>query len=387
MDKQLTIIEFTPDSIKLLSGYYMKDKVKVLQCLEGEKLSLTENGFPKANDLRESLLTLMAKAREQSKVDLGPLVVLYPPYDFANMEVRESNITGNAENRITYADFKSCSIRATKVTPPLETEAINFVPFRYRTDNVSELTDFPLNQSSTSLEVEGDVHFMNRNILSFYRDVIQSAGLKSSIYLQMVSTYASSYFVTKTDSDSNYLLLEMQPDYSYITYVENKHVLASYIVKEGISHVIARYANMLNISEERAKELISTFGFMKNLEFEYETDEGFTLSELSNTLLKAFLPTFEKIRNAMDRYGDIDMQIPMVLTGVANSIFGIESGLNYYYKRNTRVFKGRAMGAECGVYDAALGAIGIANKNYQLPREQFHRSESDSQLKSTMFDR
>ncbi len=386
MDKQLTIVEFTPNSIKLLSGYYMKDKVKVLQCLEGEKLPLSENGLPKANDLRESLLTLMAKAREQSKVELGPLVVLYPPYKFANMEVRESNVTGNAENCITYADFRSCSIRATKVTPPVETEAVNFVPFRYSIDGIPDMTEFPLNKTSTSLEIDGDVHFMNRNVLSFYKDVIQSTGLKSSIYLQMVSTYASSYFVSANDKDYNFLLLEMQSDYTYITYVRNNHVMASYVVKEGISQVTARYAKLLNMTDERAKELISTFGFLKNLQFEYQTDEGYDLLHLSNTLLKAFLPTFDKIQAAINEY-DIDIQIPIVLTGIANGIFGMESGLAFYFKRSVRVFKGRAMGAECGVYDAALGAIGIANKNYQAPRDQFQRSESDSQLKSTMFDR
>lgn len=119
MDTQLTVIEFTPNSIKLLSGYQMKKQIYVLQCLEGEKLSLTENGFPKSTDLKESLLTLIATARKQLKIDLGPLVVLYPPCDFARMGVKENNVTGNVDSRITVDDFRTCSIRAMKVTPPL----------------------------------------------------------------------------------------------------------------------------------------------------------------------------------------------------------------------------------------------------------------------------
>ncbi len=387
MDKQLTIVEFTPDSIKLLNGYYMKDKIKVLQSLEGEKLPLGENGLPKISDLRESLLTLVATARKQSKIDLGPLVVLYPPYGFAAVDVRESNMTGNTENRIMFDDFRTCSIRAMKVTPPLEKEALYFVPYSYRVDDASDLNEFPLNRISSSLEVEGDVHFINRNILSYYQDVVNSAGLKSSVYLQMISTYAGSYFVSMTESDSTYLLLELQPDYTYVTFVRNRHVISSDLINEGLAQVKKRYAQQLSISEERAMELISTFGFMKNLDFEYETDEGFTLLKLSNTLLKAFLPLFDRIQKVISVEESIKTDVPLILTGLGNGIFGIEYALEYYFKHHARIFKERAMGAEHGVYDASLGAIAIANKNYQLPRDSFRRSESDSQLKSTMFDR
>lgn len=386
MDTQLTVIEFTPNSIKLLSGYQMKKQIYVLQCLEGEKLSLTENGFPKNTDLKESLLTLIATARKQLKIDLGPLVVLYPPCDFARMGVKENNVTGNVDSRITVDDFRTCSIRAMKVTPPVETESLYFVPFSYGVDDCSNLVDFPLNRCSNGLEVEGDVHFINRNVLSFYQDIIYSAGLKASVYLQMISTYANSNFVSLIESDENYLLLEMESEYTYLSFVKNKHVMSSHILRESLSEVTKRFAETLHISNDRAKELISTFGFLQNLEFEYETEEGFTLAQVSNTLLQSFLPLYKQIQEIIDEE-EISANVPFVINGSCNSIFGIDYALKFFFKRGARASKGRVMGADYGVFDAALGAIDIANKNYQVPRNNFRRNESDTKLKMTMFDR
>ncbi len=386
MDKQLTVIEFTPNSIKLLSGYQMKGQIYVLQCLEGEKLPIDENGFPKSSDLKESLLTLIATARKQSNVDLGPLVILYPPCGFAKMKVKETNMTGNVENRITVDDYRTCSIRAMKVTPPVETESLYFVPFNYGVDDCSNLVDFPLNRSSNGLEVEGDVHFINRNVLAFYQDIIYSAGLKASVYLQMISTYTNANFVGLSESDHNYLLLEMESDYTYLTYVQDKHIMSSHILGESISNATTRFAQSLNITVDRAKELISTFGFLQSLDFDYETEEGFTLLETSNALLKSFLPIYNQIQKVIDDEG-ISTDVPFVVNGSCNSIFGIIYTLKFYLKRPARASIGRVMGAEYGVFDAALGAIDIANKNYQMARNDFRRNESDTKLKMTMFDR
>ena len=129
MDKQITVIEFTPCNIKLLSGYQMKDRLYVLQSLEGEILPLNPEGYPKKEDLKESLIALLATARKQLPVDIGPLVFLYPPYGFKAKEkslkplrfqgfllVREAGLEFNKENfqqQITsnYVIFSSETIK------------------------------------------------------------------------------------------------------------------------------------------------------------------------------------------------------------------------------------------------------------------------------------
>ena len=384
MDKQITVIEFTPCNIKLLSGYQMKDRLYVLQSLEGEILPLNPEGYPKKEDLKESLIALLATARKQLPVDIGPLVFLYPPYGFKAKEISESSPTGNAENKIRDEDYRSCTIRAMKTKPFPETDPIYLVPFNFKVDTCPTLSTFPLGKTSSALEVDGDVHFLNREAFTHYQGIVSSVSLKP--YLQMVSTYSGFEYLTRYESERNYLILELQNNYTYFSEIKSGRLFSSSVIKENLSSVLERFSNTLGVSVERGKELMMTFGFLQKLEFEYVTDEGFALDTIFTALCKAFMPLLRELATFIADNG-VAENVPVLITGTGIDIFGLEQYVSYALKRNARISRAKELGAETGVYNATLGAIAVSNLDYQMKRDSFRRTESDDKLKSTVFDR
>ena len=84
----MTVIEFTPENIRLISGYVKEEKIYLTNALEGEDLTI-EGKLPVLREASEGLKCLKEKALESIK-DLGSVILVLPPFDFEVL----SNIDG-----------------------------------------------------------------------------------------------------------------------------------------------------------------------------------------------------------------------------------------------------------------------------------------------------
>ena len=106
MPYPMTVIEFTPENIRLLSGYVKEEKIYLTNALEGEDLTI-EGKLPALREASESLKCLKEKALESIK-DLGSVILVLPPFDFEVL----SNIDGqeypsNSDGNLTSSDYQN----------------------------------------------------------------------------------------------------------------------------------------------------------------------------------------------------------------------------------------------------------------------------------------
>ena len=107
MPYPMTVIEFTPENIRLISGYVKEEKIYLTNALEGEDLTI-EGKLPALREASESLKCLKEKALESIK-DLGSVILVLPPFDFEVL----SNIDGqeypsNSDGNLTSSDYQNC---------------------------------------------------------------------------------------------------------------------------------------------------------------------------------------------------------------------------------------------------------------------------------------
>ncbi len=383
MDKQLTAIEFTTHNLRLLTGYCNGDSIFVMQCLEGENLKIAQNGLPDKSELNTSLMTLLNKAKSQLNLDAGPLIFLYPPIGFSTMEVSENTPTASEDNRLAKSEYKSCYFRALKRVTP-EKQNVYFAPYSFKVDSQVALDHFPLGTQTRSLEVDGDIHQIDSFAYQHFQSVIDESGLKP--YIEMVSPYAATQFILLSYQHPSYLLLNLEHDYTMLSFVRNRRMVASTLLKNDLQILLRSYAETLGVTRERAEELIRTFGFLPKFDFDYQTDEGFRLDLLSQTLFKAAIPMIKEVRNLADQQS-VPNEVPILLSGTGSEIFGIEACFNSSLHRETSLFGKKVLGVPNSSFLPSLGAIRAGFYNYQQGTESYRRKQLDSELKAAKFDR
>lgn len=383
MDKQMTAIEFTTHNIRLLTGYCNDNQPFVMQCLEGENLKIGENGLPDKEQLKTSLVTLINKAKSQLKLDSGPLIFLYPTIGFVTIPVSENTPTANEENRLAKSEYKSCYFRAMKRVDS-DKQNVYLAPYSFKVDSQVALDYFPLGTVTRSVEVDGDIHQIDQSVYRHYHEVMDKLDLKS--YIEMVSPYAATQFIFLSYQHPSYLLINLEHEYASISFIRNRRMVSSTLLKNDYLSLLGSFASALKVSKERAEELITTFGFLPKLEFDYQTDEGFTLEMLSKSLFQAAVPMLMEVRDFTDRYS-VSGEIPILLTGAESEIFGLDACFKNALHRETSIFRNKVLGVPNSSFLPVLGAIRAGFYDYQPGTEAYRKKQMDSELKAAKFDR
>lgn len=383
-NKYVTVIEMTPHNIKLLTGFEMNSTTYVMQCLEGEDLPVEGRFFDK-KDAIESLQALIATARNSLKMDIGPVILVLPAHNYFPKEEHESVIVESDYNTLTVNDYSTAAKRALKTSIKPGNVFFYSAPYGFTVDNNNSIMkNFPLDCHTNSLDIYVDNHSIDREAFDFYNLILDSINIKP--YLTLISPYCAMQYYEKFGMPESYLLLQLDKENTYLSYSNGNRLYFSDIIDGCYADVLKEYSESMNVSLERGQELIETFGFAGNFGFEYRTDEGQSMTDLSRRLALSFRPLSQKILDKIEEH-QIAEDVPLYISGSVSELFGIDAYYSKAFSRSSFVTKVKTLGAPKGCFDACLGAIYIASMPYQQSLDKVRKRLSDYQLKEVTFDR
>lgn len=385
MKNKVTVIELASSFIRLLTGYVSNDSIYILHALEGEPFS-TEGGLPVIREAADSLNLLLKTAKEQMNTeDLGPYLVLLPPDGFKSFETASSTATADKQSNFSINDYNNCVNRALKEQTNSDMEAVYCAPFLFHTDFERNLTEYPSGCRTDHFEINADVHCIDLNPYQHYMKILSKVNITP--YLQMVSPYAGNYFIRGyKPSTMTYLTMDLEPEYCYLSYVSGNRLLKSCVLSENLNNCLDRAAAQLNVTRERAKELLFTFGFLTKTGFPFETDEGLSLEETGKTFMQCFRPLAQELVNQIVSIS-ASQDAPIFLYGSGATIEELNRLFSKLLDRNCSSFVPHVLGVPGGSFDNCLGAVKLASLPYQKADDFLKKERKDFQVSDYAFDR
>ena len=381
MPYPMTVIEFTPENIRLISGYVKEEKIYLTNALEGEDLT-NEGKLPALREASESLKCLKEKALESIK-DLGSVVLVLPPFDFEVL----SNIDGqeypsNSDGNLTSSDYQNCFNRILNRARNCSAkgEIIDLHPFSFTIDSSERFEDYPTILRAQSLQVNADIHLIDPEFASFAREVLRRNQIEAK--LTFVSSYARYEYLYQQRRLPNFYNLDIQAERIEVTTVVSRRITDAKILSKNGKDLLRAIAKELSISMERALELLKTFGFAGDPNFPFQTEEGITLSSLKTAAINAVRDLAQEVYFSLKKTSE---PIPMLLSGTLAQIEDLDSLFSRLLAINVQAFHSPLFGAKSGAYESMLGALLLANKPYQNLKE--NTKSVQTSLKRTGFDR
>ena len=381
MPYPMTVIEFTPENIRLISGYVKEEKIYLTNALEGEDLTI-EGKLPVLREASESLKCLKEKALESIK-DLGSVILVLPPFDFEVL----SNIDGqeypsNSDGNLTSSDYQNCFNRILNRARNCSAkgEIIDLHPFSFTIDSSERFEDYPTILRAQSLQVNADIHLIDPDFASFAREVLRRNQIEAK--LTFVSSYARYEYLYQQRRLPNFYNLDIQAERIEVTTVVSRRITDAKILSKSGKDLLRAIAKELSISMERALELLKTFGFAGDPNFPFQTEEGITLSSLKTAAINAVRDLAQDVYFSLKKTSE---PIPMILSVTLAQIEARDSLFSRLLSINVQAFHCPLFGAKSGDYESMLGALLLANKPYQNMKE--NTKSVQTSLKRTGFDR
>ena len=381
MPYPMTVIEFTPENIRLISGYVKEEKIYLTNALEGEDLTI-EGKLPVLREASESLKCLKEKALESIK-DLGSVILVLPPFDFEVL----SNIDGqeypsNSDGNLTSSDYQNCFNRILNRARNCSAkgEIIDLHPFSFTIDSSERFEDYPTILRAQSLQVNADIHLIDPDFASFAREVLRRNQIEAK--LTFVSSYARYEYLYQQRRLPSFYNLDIQAERIEVTTVVSRRITDAKILSKSGKDLLRAIAKELSISTERALELLKTFGFAGDPNFPFQTEEGITLSSLKTAAINAVRDLAQDVYFSLKKTSE---PIPMILSGTLAQIEDLDSLFSRLLSINVQAFHSPLFGAKSGAYESMLGALLLANKPYQNMKE--NTKSVQTSLKRTGFDR
>jgi hypothetical protein len=384
MQNLVTAIEFASSGIRLVSGYCFHGKVYVTGALEGDALPLDKDGRLAKKETEQSLAILLSAAKKQGTKEIGALIVCLPPDGFVVKSGDGRSTTVDPESRIDKIDFTNCVNMINKEVKADGKTVVFDDPFSFTDDNKHSYQTFPIGVKSDQLLVSADAEMIDSDSYQHYQQILQDLSL--SPYLRLVSPMCGTSFINAFNAPESYLALDIEKDFSYLSYVQDKRLLDSKTLKGGVSMALSQASALLSVSPERASEFLNLYGFAADAGFGYFTDEKKTLKDIAAAFRAGFDPLRKDIQDFAQEKG-VTAEQPLILFGPGSDIQGLDRFLTESLSRNVIIFTSKIIGARNKVFLNCLGAIRVTSNAYLGEVASARRRESDDAMKKSSFSR
>lgn len=362
MNNIVTAIELSPSGVRLVTGYVFQKKVYVLNSLIGSPISVDSNGYLNRKEISDSLSVLVNTCKSALNMpSLDNFIVILPPDEF---QVRSGNTSSSTTNEtISQKDYTNVVNMLNKQLKIENAYPIYDDPISFCVDNDTPTPKFPLGERGESLGLSADVHFISKYSAEYYLKIFQDLGITP--FLKLVSPFALSSFLCSFKGPSEFFALQIEADYMYLSSSKNSRIRSARSFGYGFDRVYEQVSEILNVSKERAGELISTFGLRNDAGFPYLTDEKKSLKDISSALEKA-LTLLDPVAKEMDAL-EKDHVEPIILVGTKTKVDGLDSYLSQKWNRNIYSFSPKVLGARNDALLCCLGGIRLSDNTYMSP--------------------
>lgn len=385
MENLITVIDFSASGLRLVTGYYFKGSVYVLQAMEGEPIHRNLQGFLDKKETEDSLSLLLQEAKRKLKNELGVYIALLPPDGFLVKSDEGKSATVDTSSRITQMDYVNCINQINKKTKTDHKHIVYDDPFLFGDDNKRNQDSFPEGNASDQLEVHADSQMVDDASFSYYESILKDLHL--DIYMYFIAPFCTVSFINFFEVPSSYVLLDIEKNYSYLSYVYERRMNESIQLSFGIDDIVSSAKDTLKrLDEEKTLEYLNLFGLRNESGFVFQTEEGITLKDTSGAFEKALIPLLDATDSMLKRH-EAGREVPLILSGPGSDIEELDGYFVKELKRETSIFFNKVIGARNKVYANCLGAILISSYKYQTPIQEARRKEGDTTFLNHSFSR
>lgn len=366
-------IEIANGGIKLLVGYYINGRVYILHSLQSTKTNLT-NGYiddPKAVSL--AIRELINTAQSQLNLKIEDVLLALPPIELTVKTDTAVTSTVGADSVVTTSDIVNVTNMIKKKVQEDGKKIVAIVPYKYILDSGQSYRELPTRAMSNSLTIEADCELVDENICETYREAVEQAGLK--VLATVVSPFATVKLLESYEQiPAQYILLDIGHKLTSFSFVFENRLLGGRTISFGGHDIIQAVSRQFGLDAEKARRYIEIYGLSEDPSFEFQTADGFRLSELAQTIRKALGSLAGQISNIAAELAIDDLQT-IILSGGTGSLYGLDEYLSESFGVNVMVFNPKNYGARNKSYANLIGMIKYVSlnppKNYQHRNADF----------------
>lgn len=384
MSNIITVVEFAKSGIRLVTGYYFKGNVSVLQALEGESLPFDEAGLLKKEEAKKSLALLLNMDRQKLGKDLGVFIALYPPDGFTLTSGFGKTTTVDPSSRITQIDFINATNMINKQAKRDGKHILYDAPTSFEVDGKTSYDTFPIGKLSDQLTVVADCHMIDETSYQHYKDILNA--LRIEPYLEMVTSYPGVELFNLFKAPANYLSLALDKQDFQLNYITKRRLNSVLSLPLSIQDIVESASKKLGISFEKASDYFTFFGIREPGDLHFLDEKGLSLKDIEKAFKEALEPLTDTVQSFI-RDHEITPEIPLILYGTGGDIDGLDAYLSRKLNRECLSFSCNIIGARSKVFTNCLGAILVSAFGYQEPVSEAKRKENDQLLKEESFGR
>lgn len=379
MINQTTVIQLSNNLIKMLTGFVNRDDVSVVlaQQMKIQNLDDLKND-PSIFD------NFLKHAKDTFKGDFGPFIILYPPMGFTSVSVSEDAVINKSGGEtLQISDYQSCYRRGLKKgNQKTDKKSIYCVPYKFVIDDGNELNDFAPNITTESFCVDMDVEMIDKLTFKDYQTIIENLPYKPK--LEMVSTYPISLYLQTKEKVKEYITLEMEEDFSYLSYFNENRLVSSYILKTSVNSILNQSLTKLKCDYDRAKLLfaIANPGSIDNVD--YQTKENLSIEDISNVFYKKYEDVAKEISSLLQ---GIDKNVEIFLYGDREIINSSYFYLSRYIENKIKIYDPVIIGSGDGSYLDCISTILVSALPYQFTSSQNRKKTEEYHLSRIDFSR
>lgn len=379
MINQTTVIQLSNNLIKMLTGFVNRDDVSVVLAQQMKIQNL--------DDLKNDpsiFENFLKRAKDTFKGDFGPFIILYPPMGFTSVSVSEDAVINKSGGEtLQISDYQSCYRRGLKKgNQKTDKKSIYCVPYKFIIDDGNELNDFAPNITTESFFVDMDVEMIDESIFKDYQPIIENLPYKPK--LEMVSTYPISLYLQTKEKVKEYITLEMEEDFSYLSYFNENRLVSSYILKTSVNSILNQSLTKLKCDYERAKLLfaIANPGSIDNVD--YQTKENLSIEDISDVFYKKYEDVAKEISSLLQ---GIDKNVEIFLYGDREIINSSYFYLSRYIENKIKIYDPVIIGSGDGSYLDCISTILVSALPYQFTSSQNRKKTEEYHLSRIDFSR
>ena len=387
MDKPIACFECSSNGVKLLVGY----------CLNGEPYCIYRSFIPLPFSWKDGFMDEAAyldalrrfnevdDAQAKVRISITEVATVLPAIGMRIFQNEQSSGTTSSDSIITKLDISNVVSLVRKQQIPDGLGIVDIVPDEFIIDGDLHFKDPPFGQRSENITMRAKIHTIPESSLQTHNNLYLHAPYR--IKAQGISTYCLCEWIRSLkDMPASYLLVDMGAKTTSVSLIGNHTPYDGRTFFCGGNDLTNRISEAFKISLEEAETLKQKYGYdERKISYDpyFEAYAGpkfvgvkYKQSDLNKVIEEYFKQfsdyIYHAISDMLSRYKGAHDRLPIVLTGGASTLNGIDNFFTSLFPgRQIVKAKSKTIGCLDEGYGSLLGLL-LAASQYKGSLNDYH---------------
>lgn len=377
MRKIIACLDIGTDSLKLIVGEMIKEKLNVLALADTPSKGIKNGKIENIDLLIPVIKTTLKKAEDMLSLKIKKLIITIPSYDTEFLISEGYTTITNEEKMVKGIDIIRAMQASIYNKIPNDLEVVNIIPANFKLDDVPIKN--PLGNKGNKLTTKTVMTLIPKKNTELIVKTLEKMGIE---VVDVALTSIGDYFNLKTDKLNNSIgaIINIGGSTTTIS-IFNKGVLTNTkVINLGGQNIDNDLAYMYKISRAEAKDLKENFCLssvvmaapsakevLVNKLGEKVTINQYEASEIVSSRIEEILNVAKKEINHLTKK-EIHY---IIVTGGISEMPDFELSLENVFGKSAKLAKTFEVGARHNKYSSALGLIKYFNNRALLKGKEF----------------